>query len=603
MIKRYTFLFAALLSCSTMISAQSGCPGCLVELPNLPEDTIFLTAAPDGQAGQYYTADISFRMPKTTTPVAATDPDVPPGLTIQQITISSVTNVPPGLSWEANQTQFTPSEQTDGCVRFCGTPLLPGYYEVGVIVTAQILFISQTTSFTFPIQILPAVSQTDGFSIINSTACGNLTASFVNNVPSNGADGFSYFWNFGNGQTSLDENPLDRQYNEPGTYVVDYQAIVDTSGFFLTNVRIESVTCTDLLNGPDLKIRIFDQQNNELYISPIVPNAITPLDFSVNLSLDTGNYRLSVTDDDGGIDGADDDCGSVNFNRFTVGQLLATGMSASVTILHPVDTIRASDTIVVYPQPSPPLVFGVPAGVLCEGDELTLETDFDESVQWYRDSVPLFEGMLPELTVSESGSYWVVYTSPDGCQSQSEVVTLSFGEVPSGVAFTNQNNLLSIFDPGSLPQQAGIEWLLDGNVIPDENGDTYCIGVSGNYTVVVTDLATGCSGSFSQNINYNPSFPNCTTDANETAGYVPDLTIVPNPNNGLFTLQIETAAATEGELSVLDPLGRVLSRQWLELSVGETRVAMDLQNLPAGAYLLRWQSAEAERAVRALKLY
>ncbi|MFM9949562.1 MAG: hypothetical protein ACKV1O_16615 [Saprospiraceae bacterium] len=599
--KQYIMLITSLFFLNGLF-AQSGCPGCIIALPDLPEDTIYLTAAPDGQAGQAYSADVSFRMPKTTTPVAATDPTIPPGLIIQQINISSLTNVPPGLSWEVSQSEFNPAEETDGCVRFCGTPLLPGYYEVAVVVTATVFFIPQTTSFTFPIHILPAVSQTDGFSIINSTACGSVTASFVNNIPSNGLPGFSYLWNFGNGNGTDEEDPADQTYAEAGVYIVDYQAIVDTSDFFLTNVRIESTTCTDLFSGPDLKVSIFDQDNNELFLSSIISNAVPPLDFNLNLTLGDGNYRIQLTDDDGGIDGADDDCGSVNFNRFTTGLLNSSGMSASITIVHPIDTIRSSDTITVYPQPFPPLIFGLPVGALCEGDLLTLNTTYPDHIQWYRDSVPLLEGVMQQLPVEESGDYWVTYTSPDGCQAHSDVVTITFGEIPSGIAFTNQNNMLSLFDPGSLPQQAGIQWFLNGELIAGANGDMYCIGSTGNYTVEVTDLTTGCTGSFSQNIAYNSNFPNCVTPADELENLAPDMRVAPNPSDGYFDLILEVNTAVEGTLSVQDPLGRLLSRQWMRLPAGQNRVAMDLSDLPAGLYLLQWQSPLGHNSVKALKL-
>jgi len=599
--KQYLMLIMGLFFLNGLY-AQSGCPGCIIALPDLPEDTIYLTAAPDGQAGQAYAADVSFRMPKTTTPVAATDPTIPPGLTIQQISISSLTNVPPGLSWELSQSEFNPAEETDGCVRFCGTPLLPGYYEVAVVVTATVFFIPQTTSFTFPIHILPAVSQTDGFSIINSTACGSVTASFVNNIPSNGLPGFSYLWNFGNGNGTDEEDPDDQTYVEAGVYIVDYQAIIETSDFFLTNVRIESTTCTDLFSGPDLKVSIFDQDNNELFLSSIVSNAVPPLDFNLNLTLGDGNYRIQLTDDDGGIDGADDDCGSVNFNRFTTGVLNSSGMSASITIVHPIDTIRSSDTITVFSQPFPPLIFGLPVGALCEGDLLTLNTTYPDHIQWYRDSVPLLEGVSAQLPVEESGDYWVTYTSPDGCQAHSDVVTIVFGEIPSGIAFTNENNMLSLFDPGSLPQQAGIQWLLNGEPIAGANGDMYCIGSTGNYTVEVTDLATGCTGSFSQNIVYNPNFPNCVTPAGELENLAPDMRVAPNPSDGYFDLILEVNTAMEGTLSVQDPLGRLLSRQWMRLPSGQNRVAMDLSHLPAGLYLLHWQSPLGQNSVKALKL-
>ena len=82
-------------------------------------------------------------------------------MNISDITILAAVNLPPGLSWEPNQTDFNPQDETDGCVKLCGTPLQPGFYEIEVIAQATILLISQTSSFVVPIYIAPQSSDTD----------------------------------------------------------------------------------------------------------------------------------------------------------------------------------------------------------------------------------------------------------------------------------------------------------------------------------------------------------------------------------------------------------------------------------------------------------
>ena len=94
-----------------LLQAQSGCPGCVVDLPALPSDTIYLGNAPDGIAGEPYDGDLSFRMPKTTDPVHDIDPSTPAGLNIGNITIIALLNVPPGLSWEPSQFNFDPDNE------------------------------------------------------------------------------------------------------------------------------------------------------------------------------------------------------------------------------------------------------------------------------------------------------------------------------------------------------------------------------------------------------------------------------------------------------------------------------------------------------------
>jgi hypothetical protein len=120
--------------------------------------------------------------------------------------------------------------------------------------------------------------------------------------------------------------------------------------------------------------------------------------------------------------------------------------------------------------------------------------------------------------------------------------------------------------------------------------------------VEVTDLTTGCTGSFSQNIPYNPNFPDCVNPTNALENLAPDLRIAPNPSNGHFNLLLDAKEALEGELSVLDPLGRLLSKQALRLAPGQNRVAMNLSQLPSGLYLLHWQSPFGQNDVKALKL-
>ena len=233
----YLFSICILLLFIQTLNAQSGCPGCQTNLPaNLPEDTLFLQDIPDGQNGLAYSQDISFRMPKTTTPVYAVDSITPPGLTISKIEIVSVDGLPQGLYWEPSQWTFQTADETDGCIKICGTPTESDSFVLTVTVRATVLFLTQEKSFPMRMYVAPKVSTTDGFSMSNFTGCGSTEVSFENNVPSNGADGFSYVWDFGDNTGFEGENPPAHTYNEPGTYYVSYHATVDTAGYILESV-------------------------------------------------------------------------------------------------------------------------------------------------------------------------------------------------------------------------------------------------------------------------------------------------------------------------------------------------------------------------------
>lgn len=602
--KRVPILFLwAILGLQIGISAQSGCPNCVVKLPStLPTDTIYISDAPSGRAGQYYQADISFRMPKTTTPVAAVDPSVTPGITISQINITSVSNVPPGLNWQASKTEFNVATETDGCVRFCGTPLQPGLYEVEVVVTAKVFVVTQTTSFSFPILIEPAISITEGFTIENSSGCGEVSVDFKNNVPSKGRAGFSYQWNFGNGQTSLDENPSIQIYRNPGKYEVNYRAIVDTAGYTLTKLSIEKVSCTDLLNRPDLELEIYDPKDSLIYKSATFNNATLPLNFNLNLKIAEGNYKIRVTDDDDGLEGADDECGTVNFNRLSNGKLQGVDFQATINVLHPVDTIRSKDTVEVFAQPVPPAITGYNGNKLCKGDTVKLVSSYDMNLIWYKNDAQIVGASALTFNTTETGKYQVLYTSKEGCRAFSQPINLAFSNLPAGPVFLNNKNILTLFDPTQLPASYKARWFLNGAVIPGANGLSLCAKTSGNYVLEITDNATGCSSSFLRIVTFDPTGVNCTTGTEERFdALVNDLKIFPNPTNDKLWLQFGLNENSDVTVIVRNALGSEIYRQFYHNLLGNNQLAIELATQPAGAYFLELQVQDGRKNRRIVK--
>ncbi|MCB0643099.1 MAG: PKD domain-containing protein, partial [Phaeodactylibacter sp.] len=375
--RRFFLLFGMLAAAWT---AQAQCPGCIVNIPAaFPADTIHLDLPPDGQVGVAYDEDISFRMPMSTTPVSVVDPDVPPGLNIDQIKITGFTGLPPGLEWEANQLVFqTGDGETDGCVKICGTPLQPDSFFMNVLVEVTVFGLPANSSFIIPIYIEPAVIQTDGFVMENNVGCGSTTVSFTNSIPSNGLDGYAYLWDFGNGVTSTDENPAPVTYNTPGTYEVNYTATIDTAQAILTSVTIQAAGCGDIAfppnDAPDLYLTI-NKPNGELaFITPIQDNVTFPATFDLLIPLEPGNYTIEVTDDD--LIGSQS-CGTVTFNEDTNGLLFDGELQVTVSILNPLVTIASNGTVYVYEFPDAPVITGADGtNSFCSGDSLLLTASY-----------------------------------------------------------------------------------------------------------------------------------------------------------------------------------------------------------------------------------
>lgn len=585
--KKFFYSFTFTLLGLFNVSAQNGCPDCEITLPQLPADTIYLTDLADGEVGIYYDDDLSFRLPKSTTPVNELDPSVPPGINISEITILAAVNLPPGLNWEASQTNFNPSDETDGCVKLCGTPLQPGYYEIEVIAQATILLISQTSAFVVPIYIAPASSNTDGFSMVNNSGCGEVTVSFDNNLASDGNTGYSYFWDFGNGNTSIEENPANQVYTGAGIYEVQYQAVIDTFTAMLTSVTIFSADCDDIIGGADIFIEIKDPSGNKIFETDPINNTPFPVTLSINIPLESGTYILDVKDDD--LIGSAN-CGSLMFNQATIDTLNDGDLEASFAIFKPVFTIESIDTIYVFEQPEAPEIS--PAGIveLCEGEEIELVASYFENIQWFQDTNILFGEDQVLLIVSEPGNYWAEYTSDDGCKAQSEMVNVTYIDLPELPSFHVTGNELILNDIGVLPADYSIQWYQNSQAIEGANETVFCMTDEGtyNYTLEVTDNATGCSNQFSLGASFNSNF-DCTVAVNELTLLEETINIFPNPNRGIFTLSFDTNDVNPVDLSIFDVTGKRIFTENYTSFGNSFKEEIDISNFETGIYLVQLQ--------------
>ena len=574
-------------------NAQTGCPGCTVNLPPLPEDTIFLGSAPDGTAGQFYDENISFRMPKTTDPINATDPSTPAGLNISSIEIVSLLNVPPGLNWEANQTTFNPSDETDGCVKFCGTPLIPGFYEVEVFVTAEVAVVSENTSFVFPIYIAPATSSNDGFALSNTSGCGEVNVEFTNNLPSNGMNGFSYQWDFGNSQTSSEENPSPITYSEPGVYEINYFAEIDTFGYQLTTVQVTAAGCSDFSippifsPAPDLYLKLKDPDGNLIFETDPITNVSYPTVWNVNLFLGPGDYELEVRDDDSiGSDG----CGKVTISQSSPDTLTDNELEVVTSVIHPVTEVTSTDTVTVLASPAPPIVSPDGLVEICEGEEVELVADYEENLQWFEDTTALLGEVGQMLIVGQSGEFWVAYSAPNGCQSQSETVSVISSPLPAIPAFHAEGNLLSINDPGLLPAEYTLQWFFNNEPVPGATDTVFCMTEPGAhlYGLQVTNPLTGCFSSFDIGLAFDPAYDcDMLLSSEETAAIEGSLSLFPNPVSDVLNIRFEMDTPMPFELSIISPVGKKLQSWILESTQGVFSKKMDVNALPAGIYFLQ----------------
>ncbi len=593
---RITLLFLLTLWGFAQMNAQ--CPGCVIDIPaSFPADTIYLEDIPPATQGEAYDEDISFRLPQTTDPIAVLDPSIPAGLSIDNIEIVGIGNIPPGLAWEANQTSFNVGAgETDGCIKICGTPLASGLYVLDIQVVATVFGIAQSASFPLDFIVNPAVSTNDGFAITPLVGCDDLTVSLTNNVPSGGNSGITYLWEFGDGTQSTDEDPMTHYYNAPGQYIIDYTATIDTIGYILSGAAITASDCEDvavppLISGnPDFYIKIFDPSGVEIFNSlPSITDTAPPVSFSLNILIGAGTYTIEVWDEDGGLLGGDDLCGTINFNQNSGGTITSGALTVDLNIVHPVTTVTSSDTINVFASPAAPMVTQV-GTASCEGDMVTLTSSYSTNVQWFNDTLALPGETTPVLNVTETGDYYVIYTSADGCTSTSAVTALVFQPAPAVPSYSINFNYLLANNPGAFPSNYSLQWQLDGMDIPGATTQEYCVTTSGDYTLVITDEDTGCTNESTRTVPFIPSEA-CALSNADIQGLLGGIRLFPNPTTDHATLSFDLEDNQEVSYQILDVAGKVLTQENLGNTNSVNRT-LDVNNFAAGMYFIHIQVSE-----------
>jgi hypothetical protein len=471
-----------------VVSSMSQAQNCTIDYTQT-QVGIYPNSLPTGTVGQPYSQDLTFVMPTDTL-----------GYDFTNFHILSVA-LPVGLSWACNNNNvncdYNPQVSAYGCVHISGTPLLAGTYNVEVTVLADLTILSgYPFVFQLQLEILPSSASisNNGFNSIGAPACAPALVHFSNNHPGL----LHYTWDFGNGNISYAENPSAQYYPNPGTYLVQYTAYanLDTNQVYTLNQLM--VTSMSNYGGgfpsfenADAYFKILEN-GNLVYQSTIIGNQNPPVQWTLNLNLNpNSSYVIEIWEADNSygepLFGADDYMGShpLHINGCIgcgAGTSIINYTTATQQIL-PTPQTTTVDTIVIYALPPTPLI---------TYDSLlhTLSTpNLGFAYQWYYNGSPVAGANAATHVVYQSGAYSLVAVNPNGCVAFSDTLSAIYCSPFLQAQLTENNGTLVV---SNTAQNASFTWSLDGQILPNQQGNTLAIQENGNYQCIVTD-AFGCT--------------------------------------------------------------------------------------------------------------
>ncbi len=569
-------------------TTKAQCPGCIIDQtctisPAAP--ALCPAILPDGLQNNPYDENVTFYMPAQ---FMASGFNV----TLNQITVTSITGMPQGLNWQTSASPsniFYPSSNPPaterGCVKICGTPTVFGQFNIIVSVSAEVSTpvgnITQNETFSLPILITSPPGANSSFAYNPSFGCAPLNVDFEATLAPTGLEQFTYNWDFDNGNTSNLALPPTQTYAVADTYYVSL--ITKKYVYQLSSVSISATGtnwCGDVeepnlfgcVGDPDM---YFEFTNNGATQTGNTIDDQSSATFSnLNYTLTNPLFSLQFYDED--LISGNDNLGNFLYTVTGPGtfNLSTNQVSGTFTI----DTVFSQqfidiDTVIVYPTPAIPSINASGNLNFCQGDSVILSVNANTSTfQWYlNDTTILISQVNPNLTVNTSGAYSVVETNQFGCNRLSANDTVIVYPIPASP------NLIVVGGSINSSANGSLQWYYNGSVIPGATQANLLYADTGLYTLSVTN-SFGCINSSTVNIT--------TPSGLNTINNYQGIALYPNPVKNILNISHKNAANIALNIAITDINGAIVYHE-NEIAINaNSLVSIDISTLSNGVYFV-----------------
>jgi hypothetical protein len=550
-----------------LLSAQ--CADCTIdEACSSPDGfpTICPATLPDAVVGTFYEQFLTFFMPPT-----ITDPGSGTILDLVSIEVTSISGLPFGTTYTLGDDDgiFYPGQgQTLGCATICGTPLLPGVFEMLITVNATVTVsgfeFEQAQSFSYTITVVPGEGNSGSFVYSTPADCGSLSSTLSATVAAPDPAVTSYLWTLPNGDSSTDST-IQVNLTGAGDYVVSLQTTI-------SNYQLNSIQLTglgngwggdeDILGSPDPYIIISDSAGNTVYTSSAIDNSTTANWTGIDLPLSNPPYQISFFDSDPVSD--DDFLGSQNIVlNAGINAFSANGSNGFLQIaLVPLTQLEDSVVLRVFATPE--------ITVTQNGNTLSASPNDLLQYTWYLNGIAQSQTTGPSLANAQPGLYYCEGVSVEGCVGSSNEVLVC----PSmNISFDIAQQVLN-----ASASFETYQWYFNGVMIPGATLPYLIDPAPGVYTVQGT-TSTGC------NEISNPFDISRVAELTE----VQPITLFPNPTSNFINLEWNS----EPMLVRIYNAQGILVWEEKRTSTNGT-LAISTEGLSSGLYFLRgsWSMGE-----------
>lgn len=196
--------------------------------------------------------------------------------------------------------------------------------------------------------------------------------------------------------------------------------------------------------------------------------------------------------------------------------------------------------------------------------------------------------VTPNLAVYESGTYVLSIEDSIGCESSSNSISVTVNPLP--ISYFSPEVIGLELQMANLSQNAtSYEWDFGDGTIDTSFEPNHTYSTTGPHTIQLVAF-NDCTSDTSWHVMQNVGIE----DINDIIG----VSVYPNPSSDYCTIEFDCFKSEQVMLSVSNQLGQVEFSKSVLSSEGQNRIALDLQELPAGMYILKLSSSKASIASR-----